>query len=309
MTEVLLELPVFSKLSQRVWRVLGFNPGKFTLQGTNTYLIGTGARKLLLDCGEGKEEYLPCLKSTMETLPGAFISDIIISHNHYDHWGGVPSILSSELNRPQSPIQVHKMIIENSRPSEFGAHHDMPSDIPLVPMQNDQKFEVDGATLRVIHTPGHTSDHCTFYLEEENAIFTADCVLGQGTAVFEDLKDYIDGLQRLVEFNPKRLYPGHGPVVEEGKAKILEYIKHRQDREAQIVQVLQSRQSAAPMDIVEVLYKGYPESLHAPAAHSVELHLKKLLKEGKASTLEVDQQDLFARMTKQQWSLHKEASL
>jgi glyoxylase-like metal-dependent hydrolase (beta-lactamase superfamily II) len=332
MTEVLLELPVFAKLSQRVWRVLGFNPGKFTLQGTtsikpflnvksrnahtpffvagtNTYLIGTGARKLLLDCGEGKEEYLPCLKTSLEGLSGAFISDIIISHTHYDHWGGLPSILSSELNRSQSPIQIHKMIVSDAKPSEFSGHHEIPSDIKLTPLQNNQKFELEGATLRVIHTPGHTRDHCTFFLEEEEAIFTADCVLGQGTAVFEDLKEYIDGLQRLVEFNPKRLYPGHGPVIEEGKAKIMEYIKHRQVREKQIIQVLQSRNAASPMDIVQILYKDYPESLHGPAAHSVELHLTKLLKEGKASTVTVDQQDLVARLTKQQWSLQKEPSL
>ncbi|KAH8548798.1 beta-lactamase-like protein [Umbelopsis sp. PMI_123] len=309
MTEVLLELPVFARLSQRVWRVLGFNPGKFTLQGTNTYLIGTGSRKLLLDCGEGKEEYLPCLKSSLESLSGAIISDIIISHTHYDHWGGLPSLLSSELNQPQSPIQVHKMIIEDTQSSEFASIHEIPSDIKIVPLQNNQTFKVDGATLRVIHTPGHTTDHCTFYLEEEEAIFTADCILGQGTAVFEDLKEYIDGLQRLVDLNPKRLYPGHGPVIEEGKAKILEYIKHRQDRELQILQVLQSQQSATPMDIVKVLYKDYPESLHGPAAHSVELHLKKLLKDGRANTLEVDQQDMLARLTKQQWSLHKDSSL
>lgn len=263
----------------------------------------------MLDCGEGKEEYLPCLKSSLEGLSGAFISDIIISHTHYDHWGGLPSILSSDLNRAPSAIQVHKMIVNDSSPSEFSHHHDIPSDIKITPLKNNQKFEVGGATLRVIHTPGHTKDHCTFLLEEEGAIFTADCILGQGTAVFEDLKDYIDGLQHLLDFNPKRLYPGHGPIIEDGKTKILEYIKHRQDREKQIIQVLQSRTSATPMDIVEILYKDYPESLHGPAAHSVELHLTKLLKEGKATTVAVDKQDMVARLTKQQWQLHKEPSL
>ncbi|KAG2184975.1 hypothetical protein INT43_000888 [Umbelopsis isabellina] len=309
MTEALLELPVFSKLSQRVWRVLGFNPGKFTLQGTNTYLIGTGVRKLLLDCGEGKEEYLPCLKKSLEDLEGAYISDIIISHTHYDHWGGLPSILSSGLNQSSSPIRVHKFMPNVMETTEFSSAHQIPEDIRITPLENNHKFQVEGATLQVIHTPGHTKDHCTFFLEEEGSIFTADCILGQGTAVFEDLKDYIDGLKRLLDYEPKRLYPGHGPVIEEGKTKILEYIKHRQDREAQIVQVLQTRQSATPMDIVQVIYKDYPESLHGPAAHSVELHLTKLLKEGRATTVSADPQDLVARLTQQQWSLKKEPSL
>jgi endoribonuclease LACTB2 len=262
-----------------------------------------------LDCGEGKEEYLPCLKSSLKGSSGAYISDIIISHTHYDHWGGLPSILSSDLNRANSPIQVHKMIAKDMERSEFASHHEIPSDIKITPLQNNQKFEVEGATLRVIHTPGHTKDHCTFLLEEEGAIFTADCILGQGTAVFEDLKEYIEGLQRLLDFNPKRLYPGHGPVIEEGNAKILEYIKHRQDRENQIIQVLQTKNSATSMDIVQVLYKDYPESLHGPAAHSVELHLIKLLKEGKVATNAIDRQDIVARLTRQQWSLKKESSL
>lgn len=88
------------------------------------------------------------------------------------------------------------------------------------------------------------------------------------------------------------LYPGHGPVVPNGKELISGYINHRLEREAQILKVLQDPPppagpdaSVAPANwttwtIVTTLYAAYPESLWLPAAHSVDLHLKKLEKDG-----------------------------
>ncbi|KAI8640247.1 beta-lactamase-like protein [Parasitella parasitica] len=289
MTEVLAVIPKFTQLSRRVWRVLGLNPGKFTLQGTNTYLLGAGAQKILLDCGEGKPDYLAHLEICLQDIqPDAYISDIIISHGHSDHWGGLKDILGSSTLNPNKRIQVHKFNVPHGCLVD---HMDrFPNDINVNSLVDNQIFKAEDTTLRVIYTPGHTKDHCTFWLEEEQSIFTADCVLGQGTAVFDDLSEYIAGLERLLTYQPKQLYPGHGPVVEEGTAKIQEYVKHRLERESQVVQLLTKEgaleQGWTPMEIVETLYKGYPESLYLPAARGIVLHLHKLNKDGKAETLE-----------------------
>lgn len=259
----------------------------FSFIGTNTYLLGGGAQKILLDCGEGKPDYLPLLETSLrDTHPEAFISDIIISHGHGDHWGGLHDILSSATLNPNKSIQVHKF------PVPHGCHLDhldrFPKDISVKDLVDKQVFKTDDVTLKVIYTPGHTKDHCTFWLEEEQSIFTADCILGQGTAVFEDLSEYIKGLQNLTTFNPKQLYPGHGPLIENGVDKINEYINHRLEREQQVIGLLSNgtKESWTPMEIVEVLYKGYPESLHLPAAHGIVLHLIKLQRDGKVTTPE-----------------------
>jgi glyoxylase-like metal-dependent hydrolase (beta-lactamase superfamily II) len=91
-----------------------------------------------------------------------------------------------------------------------------------------------GASLRAMHTPGHATDHCCFLLEEEAALFTGDNVLGVGSAVITELDSYMTSLQRMVDCQPRRLYPGHGPEVEDGPAKLREYQAHRLARIQQV---------------------------------------------------------------------------
>ena len=163
-----------------------------------------------------------------------------------------------------------------------------------------------GAALRVVHTPGHTPDSLCLHYPPDRALFTADTVLGHGTAVFEELAPYMASLRKLADFAEPQaevggaqtyatVYPGHGPVVADGHAKVSMYLRHRVEREEQIVKVL--RQSAPnggelaattgtdegwTVDaIVATIYAKYPKELWAPAAHSVELHLNKLGGEGR----------------------------
>ena len=102
----------------------------------------------------------------------------------------------------------------------------------LKSLEDGQILKLDGATCKVIHTPGHTSDHVILHLLEENAVFSADCILGEGTAVFESLFHYMKSLEKILELAPSVIYPGHGPVVEDPIPKIQFYIKHRMERES-----------------------------------------------------------------------------
>ncbi|KAI4752956.1 Metallo-hydrolase/oxidoreductase [Aureobasidium sp. EXF-3400] len=264
MASSLVHLPEIERISSRVIRILGGNPGKFTLQGTNTYLVGQGPTRLLIDTGEGKPSWLSSLK-TILSQEKASISQVILTHWHPDHVGGIPDLLSLY---PKIPVYKSQAVAGQQE------------------INHGQVFKTQGATLRAFHCPGHTTDHMALVLEEEDAMFTGDNVLGQGTAVFEDLAAYMDSLSKMQHEFSGRAYPGHGPVIEDGKAKIQEYIRHRQEREGQIVDVLgreteEGKNGWQSMDLVRVIYKGYPENLHAPAERGVLQVLDKLKKEGK----------------------------
>ncbi|KAJ0295690.1 hypothetical protein COL5a_011866 [Colletotrichum fioriniae] len=269
MASQLVSLPEVERLSPACIRILGGNPGKFTLQGTNTYLVGTGSRRVLIDTGEGKPSWIAAVKSTLEQEK-ATVEKVLITHWHHDHTGGIQQLLelfpSSEVFKNQP---------------EEGQ-----SDI-----SDGQKFSVDGVSLTAVFTPGHTVDHMAFVLEEEDAMFTADNVLGQGTAVFEDLTVYLNSLERMQGLFKGRAYPGHGPVIDNGPSKIQDYINHRRAREEQVIRTLRTARQGSDiegdpyawtiMELVKVIYADVPEELHIPASGGVIQILEKLEKENK----------------------------
>lgn len=250
--------------------------------------MGKGARKVLIDCGDGQPDYIPLLIQSLQMIQSdAYISDILISHCHKDHWGGLDDIMSSaQLNPPHQTIQVHKYPLL-AEPTVIKFLESFPKKVQVLDLQDNQTLEVDPDThLRVVHTPGHAKDHCAFYLEEESAIFTADCILGHGSVAFEDLTAYMDSLYRIQTLEPTTLFPGHGEVVHDGLEKVQEYVSIRLAKEAQILGIMDRdlTQVWSAIDLVEDMNsvsKGYNEILMAVVVRTVALHLIKLYFDGK----------------------------
>lgn len=283
-----MSIPSVTKLSSRVVRVLGLNPGPFTLQGTNTYLVGSGRQRMLIDTGDGRAEYLELLDSIMEK-EDITLCKILITHWHPDHSGGIAPILKKY---PHNLIQAFKKAFPAQDHNFAGRIIDLDFNT-----FEPEPIKVEGATVVPISTPGHTLDHVSFYLVEESVLFSGDCILGEGTTTFKDLSTYLATLNKLLLMFPpiKHIYPGHGHVVMNGREKIVEYIKHREERENLIFEILQSkpppevkhpkyhegRPAYSASDIVAIIYKGYPSSVLEKAQLVVTLHLKKLEDESK----------------------------
>ena len=266
-----LEMPDIGVWSDRVVVALGQNPGMFTGPGTNTYLLGTGPRRVLLDPGEGNEHYLPILEQAIDRAGCDGIEQIVLTHGHPDHIGGVRSVLDRF-----GPVPVSKMPWPEV---------DSRYDLELEHIGDGSVIETEGATLRALHTPGHAPDHLCFVLEEEDALVSGDNVLGVGTTVIPmgsgSLADYLASLERMLDAASGRIYPAHGPVIEDGPTKIREYLAHRAERELEIAGQLGPTPQRV-LEIVATVYAAYPKRLHAAAAQSVTHHLLKLEADGRA---------------------------
>jgi glyoxylase-like metal-dependent hydrolase (beta-lactamase superfamily II) len=240
------------------------NPSMFTLDGTNTWIVGRDP-SLVIDPGPDDEGHVE--RVAAEASP---VGSILVTHHHPDHAPGA-SLLAELTGAPVrafEPWEGEDAIGEGEELSAGG-----------------------GATLRAVHSPGHTSDHLVFFDPADGGLFTGDAVLGWGTSVVDppdgDLIAYLDSLRAMLALEPRTLYPGHGPVVDDAQAKLREYLDHRAERERQVIDGLEDGPKT-PDELVPIIYREYPSELYPAAARSVLAHLLKLAREGRAARVEPD---------------------
>ena len=198
-------------------RIPAENPSPWTgPEGNNTYLL-PGAVPTLVDAGVGAAAHLDAVS---RALGESRLARVLITHSHPDHAGGIPALLErwpevSVLNFP--PHRCH----------------------------DGEIIAAGDGRLVALHTPGHAPDHFCFLDEETRDLYCGDLARRGGTIVVPaskggNLAEYLASLRRIRDLAPARLLPGHGPVIEDVAELIDEYLKHRAEREEQVLEALAS---------------------------------------------------------------------
>ena len=283
-----------------VHRLIAKNPSKFTYLGTGVYVVGN-REVAVIDPGPDVEAHRDALAAALE---GRTVTAILVTHCHSDHspaakWlkehTGAPTVAFGphavntdwiEDDTPEEPTDDERR--EAAEAEERGeAKIEESLDLAFTPDIRVADGEVaasgDGWTLRAVHTPGHTSNHLCFWLEQQHAMFTGDHIMGWSTTVIGppdgDMRAYFDSLEKVRRFAARTLWPTHGAPVTDVGPFIDAFVEHRLQREAGVLRAVRDGITLVP-DMVRHLYVGVNEKLYRAAGRSVLAHLMKLVDDG-----------------------------
>lgn len=238
----------------RIVRVLAPNPSVYTLEGTNTWVVGAGP-SIVIDPGPPDIGHVEQIRAD-----AGDVSAVLATHDHEDHAQG--ALAFGEL--VGAPVYAWRL---------KGAAR----------LTDGARFTAGGAELVAVHGAGHSPDHVAFFAPAERSLFTGDTVVGRGTSFIDppegDLSRYLQTLRRMLELHPRTIYPGHGPVRTNAEVVLREYLAHREEREAEVLAGLDAGDRTV-RDLVARIYASYPAEVHDLAARTVTAHLLKLEHDG-----------------------------
>ncbi|MCV7112053.1 MBL fold metallo-hydrolase [Mycolicibacterium setense] len=229
------------------------NPGLMTLEGTNTWVLrGPGSDEMVVvDPGPDDEAHIARI-AELGTVPL-----VLISHKHEDHTGGIDKLVELTGATVRS--------VGSGFLRGLGG-----------PLTDGEVIDAAGLRIKVMATPGHTVDSLSFVLED--AVLTADTVLGRGTTVIDtedgSLRDYLESLRRLQGLGARTVLPGHGPDLPDLQAVTAMYLTHREERLDQIRAALRELgEDASARMVVEHVYTDVDQKLWDAAEKSVQAQL------------------------------------
>ena len=245
----------------RAYNVLAPNPSAMTLDGTNTWIVAEPDSDLavVIDPGPLDEGHLRNVVATAGKL-GKRIGLTLLTHGHPDHAEGAARF--AELTR--SAVRALDPALR------LGDEGLAAGDV----------ITTGGLELRVVPTPGHTSDSLSFHLPADRAVLTGDTILGRGTTMVAHpdgrLGEYLDSLRRLrsltTDDGVRTVLPGHGPVLEDAQGAVEFYLAHRANRLAQVETAVEKGYRTAP-EVVAHVYADVDRSLWPAAELSVRAQL------------------------------------
>lgn len=260
-----------------VVRILAPNPGPFTGDGTNTWLVGREALAVI-DPGPDDDRHLVAILAAAEDRP---ITHILVTHAHRDHVDGVARLKrltgAVVLGHPRDQDEALRPFDVAQSPSG-GDFIDWDVAIDRV-VSDGQAFLAGDVSFEAIHTPGHAPDHLCFAPDGSNILFSGDHVMGWSTSVIAppegSMGHYLASLERLLDRRESRYLPGHGNPVEDGPRTARAYLLHRRMREQAIIDALKGGATTS-LDIAEKVYEGLDRSIWNAAVLSVQAHVEHL---------------------------------
>ena len=258
-----------------VRRVLAPNPSPYTYTGTQTYIVGVGKDVAVIDPGPDEPDHISAI---LAAIGEAKVTAIMCTHTHRDH-SPAAAPLAEATGAPIIGCAPLVLDVDGPRSDEAFDRTYAPNRV----LKDGEQVAGDGWTLTAVHTPGHTSNHLCFALEESGALFTGDHVMGWSTSVVippdGDMGDYMDSLDRLQKREDRIYYAAHGAPIEKPRQLVRGMIGHRRQRENQILRLL-GEEPRSIETMVGLMYKGLDPRLVGAAGMSVQAHLLDLERRG-----------------------------
>jgi glyoxylase-like metal-dependent hydrolase (beta-lactamase superfamily II) len=242
------------------------NPGLMTLDGTNTWVLSEpgSSRSVVVDPGPIEDGHVDLLDEQTGD-----VALVLLTHHHFDHSETAVDLAT----RKGCPVRA------------LDPAYCFDGD----PLVDDEVIDVDGLSLRVVTTPGHTADSISLVVPAERALLSGDMVLGRGTTVVAypdgQLAPYFDSIERMRSLAASgevaTIWPAHGPVLDDALGTLEYYLVHRRQRLAQVqdalsqlgVAVPDADDEELPRRVVEIVYQDVDESLWGAAEWSVRAQL------------------------------------
>jgi glyoxylase-like metal-dependent hydrolase (beta-lactamase superfamily II) len=221
-----------------------------TLEGTNTYLYGSGPCTVI-DPGPDDKSHLGAVRAAAGERGG--IGVVLLTHGHGDHAAGAERLVGGADSQDGAPSIV-------------------------LPRDGEEH-----AGLRAVATPGHAPDHVCL-MSGDGVCFSGDLVLGAGSTFVPpdggSLAAYMDSLRRMQAETIELICPGHGPWITEPAAKLAEYVEHREMRERRLLVALERGERSRDA-LLDEAWGDVPAELREAAAMVMDAHLDKLEAEGR----------------------------